>query len=229
MTEKQSAEMSAPIAARADRAARNRGPALVVIGAICGLAWAAGFRGYMVELAGSASTFDWWGTFGAILLPGLVVGALLGWAEALRRGRTRRGWRWLALAPLVFAIAPMLMPGALVLFLTQGLGGGAVAVALMGIGGGYALSHRGPLWARIVCGILSFALLVALALTSPVIGGPDLALNRPRGAWVAVLVTTFIVVLALASSIPHRRAVAAEENEFEARGIRGQQASSGPD
>jgi hypothetical protein len=170
----------------------------------CGIAWAAGFRGYMVELAGPASTFDWWGTFGAILLPGALVGGLLGWAEALRRTGGRRGWRWLALAPLAFAIAPLLMPGAIAALLTEGLGGGAVAVALMAIGGGYALSRRGPLWARLACGLVSAALAAALALAGPGIAGPALVLTEPRGAWVAVLAASFILVLALAASIPHR-------------------------
>jgi hypothetical protein len=199
MPEKESAEAS-----------RDAGPALhrtaplVAIGMTCGVAWAAGFRGYMVELAGPASTFDWWGTFGAILLPGALVGGLLGWAEALRRTGGRRGWRWLALAPLAFAVAPLLMPGAIGALLTEGLGGGAIAVALMAIGGGYALSRRGPLWARLACGLVSAALAAALALAGPGIAGPALAVTEPRGAWVAVLAASFIRVLALAASIPHR-------------------------
>jgi hypothetical protein len=199
MPENESAQAS-----RDARPALHGTAVLVAIGITCGIAWAAGFRSYMVELAGPASTFNWWGTFGAILLPGAVVGGLLGWAEALRRGRGRRGWRWLALAPLAFAIAPMLMPGAITALLTEGLGGGAIAVSLMGIGGGYALARRGPLWARLVCGLVSTALAAALALTGPGIAGPRLAITEPRGAWVAVLAASFIVVLALAASIPHR-------------------------
>ena len=183
----------------------------IAIGTTCGIAWAAGFRAYMVELAGPASTFDWWGTFGAILLPGAIVGGLLGWAEALRRAGGRRGWRWLALAPLAFAVAPMFMPGAVVALLTEGLGGGAIAVALIVLGGGYALSHRGPLWARLVCGLASAALLAGLAVAGPGIAGPGLALTEPRGVWVAVLLTSFVVVLALASSIPHRPIASAGE------------------
>jgi hypothetical protein len=179
---------------------------LVAIGIICGIAWAAGFRSYMVELVGPASTFSWWGTFGAILLPGAIAGGLLGWAEALRRAGGRRGWRWLALAPLALAIAPLIMPGAVAALLTEGLGGGAIAVSLMGIGGGYALSRRGPLWARLVCGLVSAALAAALVLAGPGIAGARLAFTEPRGAWFAVLTASFIVVLALASSIPHRTA-----------------------
>jgi hypothetical protein len=199
MPEKEPAQAS-----RDARPALHGTAALVAIGITCGIAWAAGFRSYMVELAGPASTFNWWGTFGAILLPGAAVGGLLGWAEALRRAGGRRGWRWLALAPLAFAIAPMLLPGAIAALLSEGIGGGAIAVSLMGIGGGYAISRRGPLWARIVCGLVSAALAAALALAGPGIAGPGLAITEPRGAWVAVLATSFIVVLALASSIPHR-------------------------
>ena len=195
---------SAPAAAADSRGAA----ALIAIGTVCGIAWAAGFRGYMVGLAGPASTFAWAGTFGAIILPGAIAGGLLGWAEAIRRRGGRRGWRWLALAPLALAIAPLLLPGALVGLVTEGLGGGAIAVVLIGMGGGYAISGRGGPWGRLVCGVLSGALLVVLALATPGIGGPRLALTEPRGAWVALLAASFLVVLALASSIPHR-AVAA--------------------
>lgn len=183
---------------------RAQSSGLITTGTICGIAWAAGFRAYMVELAGPASTFGWWRTFGAILLPGALAGGLLGWAEALRRTGGRRGWRWLALAPLTLAVAPMLMPGAVAALLTQGLGGGAIAVALMAVGGGYAISGRGRLWGRVACGVPSTALLAALAVSGPAIAGPAIALTEPRGVWVAVLATSFVVVLALASSIPHR-------------------------
>lgn len=185
---------------------------LTVLGTTGGIAWAAGFRGYMVELAGPASTFDWWGTFGALIFPGAVVGGLLGLAEALRRTGGRQHWRWLALAPLAFAVAPILLPGAVPALLTQGLGGGAIAVALMAVGGGYAVSHRGPLWSRLACGITSAALLAALALAGPGIAGPVLALTEPRGAWVAILAVSFVIVLALASSIPHRAVVTAADS-----------------
>lgn len=193
------------VSATAPAAAGRQSAALIAIGTVCGIAWAAGFRGYMVGLAGPASTFEWAGTFGALILPGAIVGGLLGWAEALRSRGGRRGWRWLALAPLVFAIAPLLLPGALIGLFTEGLGGGAIAVVLIGMGGGYALSGRGPLWGRLVCGVLSAALVAALALATPGIGGPRLALTEPRGAWVALVAASFIVVLALASAIPHRR------------------------
>jgi hypothetical protein len=56
----------------------------LVVGGVCGLAWATGLRGLMAEVAGQASTVSWTFTFGFILLPGVIVGVLLGWAEHLR-------------------------------------------------------------------------------------------------------------------------------------------------
>ena len=73
----------------------------LVLGALCGLAWAAGFRGMMSEIAGKDSGVDGVLTFVWLLLPGIVVGALLAWAEHIRRTGGRRRWRWLALSPLV--------------------------------------------------------------------------------------------------------------------------------
>ena len=184
---------------------RARRAPLIALGATCGIAWTAGFRAYMVELAGTESTVDWAGTFGAILLPGAIVGGLLGWAESLRRtdGDSRR--RWLALAPLALAVAPLLRPGAVVELVTTGEGGAAVGVVLLGIGGGYAISGEGKLWGRLLAGILSGAALVAVALMPAMIGGARLAVSSPRGAWVSVLAGSLLVLLVLASSIPFRR------------------------
>jgi len=57
----------------------------ILIGAVVGIAWAASLRGFMSELAGPASAFAFSGTFGIIIPVGVVVGALLGWAEYQRR------------------------------------------------------------------------------------------------------------------------------------------------
>ena len=56
----------------------------VALGALCGLAWAASFRAVMSEYAGAGSTVAWFETFAAILLPGVIVGGLLGWAHTIR-------------------------------------------------------------------------------------------------------------------------------------------------
>lgn len=175
-------------------------------GAVCGLAWSAALRGYMVELVGAESTFTWSGTFGALLLPGAVTGGLLGWAEHLRRVGSPRKWRLLALAPLTFAVAPMLIPGAVTTLATTGMGSGAIAVGLMGIVGGYALSGRGGRWPRVVCGAAGVGFTAALAATVAGMTDPPLSLTDPRGAWAAVLAASLYPVLAFGCSIPHRSA-----------------------
>ena len=186
------------------RSVPSRVGSAVLVGALCGLAWAAALRAVMSEYAGYASQVSWIDTFAVILLPGMLVGALLGWAYAIRLSGGRRGWRWLGLAPVAFAIAPMLLPGALVQLLTTGLGGGAVAVAMIAIGGGFAISGRGPLWARIASGLVSVLLILGVAITTFVFYGPRLAVTEPRGVWVALLAFSLLTVLAIASSIPFR-------------------------
>jgi hypothetical protein len=190
-----------------DASTRHSAVATVLVGAVSGLAWAAAFRAYMAEIAGGASRLDWYGTFVGILAAGVITGALLGLAEYFRRTGGRRHWRWLALAPLTFAVLPLTMEGALEGLVTQGLGGGAVAVSLIAIAGGFAVSGRGALWARIACGVLTLALIAALILSVPSIGGIRLSLDQPRGAWVATLAASCVIVLCLASSIPFRRVV----------------------
>ena len=163
----------------------------LVVGGVCGLAWATGLRGLMAEVAGDASTVSWF-TFGFILFPAVVVGVLLGWAEHLRPTGGRRGWRWLALSPLALAVS-----------------GGALGVSLIGMAGGYTLSKRGPVWARVACGLFAMAVIPVWALIATTVGGSRLALDSPRGLWVALYFYSFLAVLALASVIPHRALVAA--------------------
>jgi hypothetical protein len=173
---------------------------LLVVGGICGLAWACGLRGFIAQVAGAESEVTWSGTFAWILAPGLLTGLMLGWAEHLRRDGGRRGWRWLALAPL--ALAAVLLPGLTdpANFLAEGIGGGALAVPLFGMAGGYAMSQRGPVAARVACGLLALApipiwSIVTLAQESTI---------TPRSTWVALYFWSLLATLALASSIPHR-------------------------
>ncbi|MFH5824515.1 hypothetical protein [Georgenia sp. AZ-5] len=97
------------------------------------------------------------------------------------------------------------MPGALVGLLTAGLGGDAIAFAIIGIGGGFALAGRGRAGWRALCGVVVLVLIAGLAATPSGIGGPDLALTTPRGAWVAAIGLASGLTLAIASSIPLRR------------------------
>jgi hypothetical protein len=196
-----------------------RGGGVVALGALCGLAWAAAFRAVMSEFAGY-SRVAWVDTFAAILLPGVIVGALLGWAYVIRLRGGRRGWRWLGAAPAAFAVAPLLLPGAFVQFVTTGLGGGAIAVALLAIGGGFALGGRGPLWARIVCGMVSALLIVGITITTFFIAGQRLAVTEPRGVWVALLALSLLILLAIASSIPFRPVVAPPHPRSSVTGVR---------
>jgi hypothetical protein len=176
----------------------------VLLGALCGLAWAAGLRAFMSEVAGPESAATWMGTFGWILVPGLIAGALLGWAEQLRRTGGRRGWRWLALSPLLFAsvlVTGLADPSSM---FEGGVGGGAIGVPVLGMLGGYALSRRGPLWGRLLCGALALSAIPVWALVADNVGGAGLGLGTPRGAWAALLYYALLAVLALGSAIPHR-------------------------
>jgi|GEM_PF-1749690 len=178
----------------------------LLVGGLCGLAWAAGLRGFMAQIAGTASGVDWAGTFAWILLPGIGVGALLGWAEHLRASGGRRGWRWLALSPLLFSAIVLSRPLDLLSIFQDGVGGGAIGVPLYGMLGGYALSGRGPRWARTLSGAAALTAIPIWALTVTSFAGPGLALDTPRGAWVAVYHWSFLAVLMLACAIPHRAA-----------------------
>jgi hypothetical protein len=186
---------------RASRPARLAAP--LALGALLGIVWASGLRGWMTQLAGPDSTVTWTGTFAAVLLPGAVVGGLLGWAEHLRRAGGRRRWRWLALAPLLFPVATLSLPGAISTLLATGVGGGAIGITLLAMLGGASLSGRGPLWLRLVCGAAAFWLVPAVFLGPPM--RPELDPATPLGAWSAVSFSALFVALALAYAIPLRR------------------------
>ena len=187
---------------------RSHGMSLVLLGGLFGLAWAAGLRGFMAQIVHDDSSVSWSGTFGYILLPGLVIGLLLGWAEHLRRTGGRRHWRWLALTPLlfssiVFSEGPL---GVLGIF-EDGLGGGAIGVPLYAMAGGYAISGRGPRGARLACGALAVTAIPIWALTVESFAGADLGVTTPRGLWVAVYYYSFLAVFMIAAAIPHRPTV----------------------
>lgn len=186
----------------------SRGASLVLLGGLCGLAWAAGLRGFMAQIVHEDSSVSWSGTFGYILLPGLLIGLLLGWAEHLRRTGGRRGWRWLALSPLLFA-AILFSEGPLEVLgiFEDGLGGGAIGVPLYAMAGGYAISKRGPRWGRLACGVLALTVIPIWALTVESFAGADLAVTTPRGLWVALYYYSFLALFMVAAAIPHRTAV----------------------
>lgn len=187
---------------------QRRAAPLILLGGLCGVAWAAGLRGFMAQIVREDSSVTWAGTFGYILLPGLAVGLLLGWAEHLRRTGGRRHWRWLALAPLLFA-AILFSQGLLAVagIFEDGLGGGAIGVPLVAMAGGYAISERGARWGRLACGVLALTTIPIWALTVESFGGADLAITTPRGLWVALYYYSFIALLMVGAAIPHRPTV----------------------
>ena len=71
--------------------------------------------------------------------------------------------------------------------------------------GGFALSGRGPRWARALCGALTRTTIpIWDALTVESFAGPDLAVTTRRGLWVALNWYAFLTVLSLAAVIPDR-------------------------
>jgi hypothetical protein len=178
----------------------------VSLGALCGLGWACALRSFMAEVAGSESGVEWLNTWGFILLPGTLIGALLGWAEFLRRTGGRPHWRWLTLAPLLFAA--ILVRGLIedpTRMFEGGIGAGTIAIPVLCIIGGHAMSGRGSLWSRVSAGVLGTATLVVWPLSGTAVGGPSFALTTPHGLWATVLYDALLVTLALAASVPQRK------------------------
>jgi len=179
----------------------------VVVGALCGLAWASGLRGFMAQVAvRDGSSISWMGTFGYVLAPGVAAGALLGLASfyATVGGPARA--RWLVLAPFTFLA--LLVPPIVTLdfdgFLAGGIGGGTIGVPATGILGAYALAGRRT-WLRVLGAAYVLVGVPAIwASTSVNIGGPELGVTHPRGLWVGLYFWSFMLVLAVACAIPLR-------------------------
>lgn len=188
-----------PTAWSASRRHGRRNLALIALGGAGGLAWSASLRGWMAQLAGAESEFTWLGTFLLILLPGVFVGGLLGWAQSLRESGGRRGWRLLAFAPVLFALA-IADPRNFSALLATGTGGGALGVVAIGLLGGYALAPRGPAWSRVAAGTFAVAGIIGSAFITSGVLSPGTA----HGAWVAGYLPSLLLVLCVACSIPHR-------------------------
>jgi hypothetical protein len=176
----------------------------VFLGALCGLAWGCALRSFMAEVAGDESGVEWVNTFGFILLPGTIIGALLGWAEFLRRTGGRPGWRRLALSPLLFTAILFSDPLDLFGIFKDGIGGGAIGVPVIAMLGGFAVSGRGPVWGRSLAGLAFGAALLVWLFTAVAVGGDSFALDTPHGLWSSVLYETLLCTLALVASVPHR-------------------------
>ena len=67
--------------------------------------------------------------------------------------------------------------------------------------GGYALSGRGPLWARIASGVVALSIIPIWALTVTSLADPGLALDTPRCAWVALCSYSLLAIVMRACAI----------------------------
>jgi hypothetical protein len=197
----------------------------IALGALCGLAWACALRSFMAVVAGPSSVVEWGPTFGYILIPGVVIGALLGWAELLRRAGGGPARHRLAYAPLLFAtvlLPGLFHPGS---FLQGGIGGGAIGVPVIAMLGGFAISGRGPVWGRALAGLCFTAAFVVWLITAVPVGGESFALDTAHGLWVSVLFESLLVTFAVAASAPHgsarRPAAGQPPAAFRPRQVRG--------
>jgi len=184
-----------------------RGPlgarAWITLGAVVGLAWACALREFMAEVAGDESGVEWDLTFGYILLPGALIGALLGWAEVRRRRGEPPRWR-LVLAPFLFAAVLFSDPLHIGELFEDGIGGGTVGVPAIAVLGGSAISGRGRLWGRVVAGLLFLTGFTIWLLVATDVGGPSFSFSTVHGIWVSTLYESLLVVFALGASVAQR-------------------------
>lgn len=180
---------------------------LIVGGLFAGLAWGAAMRAWMtlaVLVEGNLPSYDWVLTFVLILLPSTLIGGLYGWAESGRRSGGSPARRHAAWAPLLFVIIPFAYDtGFFATVLANGIGFGAVVVTIFGLAGGFALSGRGPRWARLLAGTLPAAGLIALGYGISSVVVPTRLEALP--AMVVVLFVSLMVIWMVASTIPHRQ------------------------
>ena len=182
-----------------------------VVGAMAGFAWAAALRAFMWEVAGDEAGADWAGTFVWVLLPGTVIGSLLGWAEHRRWSGPIPGRRWLIWSPMIFVAVLLQNPLDLLDGFEGGIGLAAVAVPAICMAGGYAIAGRGPLWVRAVGGLVLLSTIPVWSLTAADVGGSSMSLGNPHGAWAALLYWGLLATFAMAAAIPHGRPVVTNE------------------
>ena len=175
----------------------------IIVGTFLGLVWGASLRAWMVVLAlqsGEQPHFTWLGTFGGILLPAALVGAILGVAGSAETSTHIR--RWAILSPLLFVVGPLVFTKRFIpTLLTTGLGSGAIGVALIGLLGGYALSDFGAQWTRWLSGLFVLLLLAAASVY-----GIYVAVSKGSSseAFSTLLFVLLMVLLVAGVSAPYR-------------------------
>ena len=149
------------------------------MGALCGLAWACGLRGFMTQVTTGRPMVTWAGTFLWVLAPGIVIGAMLGMAEHIRRTSHDPRGRRLVWSPFVFSLV---LPDSLIMngsIFEGGVGGGALGAPSLAVAGTYALTGRRP-WTRIACALLTLSAVPIWAITATRFGSPLLACSNRR-------------------------------------------------
>lgn len=192
----------------------------VAVGALAGFAWAAALRAFMWEVAGDGAGADWVGTFVWVLLPGTVIGALLGWAEHRRWSGPVPGRRWLVWSPMIFVAVLLQNPLDLLNGFEGGIGLAALAVPAICMAGGYAIAGGGSLWVRGVGGLILVSTVPIWSLTAADVGGSSMSLGNPHGAWAAIHYWGLLATFSMAAAIPHRPAVAADLRQPAMKGVR---------
>ncbi|MDN5765410.1 MAG: hypothetical protein L0H96_05100 [Humibacillus sp.] len=166
-------------------------------GSVVGLTWAAGFRGWMAQLAGESSTFAW-STMLLVLLPATILGGLVVWTCG-RHAHSQEPSVWLVLSPALLAVA-LLDPDVFSALVHTGEGAGSLAVVATALAGGTLFSGTGRGLGRLACaGVWVSGMLLVLFLAT--VAAP---LSTPRGAWVCVMGGALVALLSLASALPHR-------------------------
>lgn len=137
----------------------------VLVGAFLGVAWGASLRTWMALLAleiGDTPRFTWLSTFGGVLLPATLMGALLGASAQIAETSDRKYWRWVILSPLLLIAGPVIFTKDFFTTLIKtGMGSGAIGVALIGMLGGFTFSGFGSRWTRWASGFLAVSLTIA--------------------------------------------------------------------
>lgn len=179
----------------------------LAVGAFLGLTWGASLRAWMVILAlefGDYPRFTWNGTFLMILLPSVLMGGLISGAHYALVRNGNRLWRWASLAPLLLVLAPLIfMEDFIPMLLADGLGGGAIAVALIGLFGGYGLSSHRKSWLRGLALFLAVILTVATPLAVFFADQAGVSIPSERQAFGVLYFVILMILLMKASSIPY--------------------------
>ena len=173
------------------------------LGGLVGLAWATSLRAWMTHLAIEFDTWPvltWEGTFLAVLMPAVVVGALIG-LDFSKRVRSKSLRALVAWSPLLLLVGPALLADDFVgTLMDTGEGGGAIGVVVIGMTGAVCFARRGPVWSRFAAGLVAVGVTGAMAYLFYFAEGISAS-----GTFGAIYLVVLMSWLAVGSSLPMRR------------------------